>query len=54
MKVANWSFENVAKVIYLGKTTMYEIACMKKVRSDYIQGMPVTILSRIFCLPICY
>jgi hypothetical protein len=28
------------------------IACMKKLRADYIQGEPAAIRCRIFCLPV--
>jgi hypothetical protein len=28
-------------------------ATMKKVKADYILGMPATIWSRIFCPPVC-
>jgi hypothetical protein len=51
IRIANESFKKVAKFKYLGATQIRMTFVMKS-RTDYIRGMLVIILSKIFCLPV--
>jgi hypothetical protein len=51
IKVANRSFEVVAKFKYLGTTLTDQNCVQEEIKIRIIRGMLVTIQSRVFCLP---
>jgi hypothetical protein len=53
IKIVNRYFADVAKFKYLGTTLTHQIAGMKRLTADLIQGMLATIWFTGFCPPAC-
>jgi hypothetical protein len=53
IKVANRSFEDVAKFRYVGKTLTDQSCMHKEIKSRLNSGMLATIRFRVFCPPAC-
>jgi hypothetical protein len=53
IKIANRSFEYVAKFIYLGTTLTDQNHMHEEIKSRLIRGMLAAIRFRVFCPPAC-